>query len=267
LRGAIRLDARFAEAHYVLGLSLRAARKPEEAVRSLERSVALDPALLSAREDLADLYGALRRPQARLTQLEALAALQPGGARERLLGLGYARAGQLERAVGRLAHAVQHYPADGETYIALGRLWLDRAAGGGRVELSKALDALQSGVNDDSSSEALTLLGRALLLSGEVARAEQTLQQASVRFPVDPAAFLFLAEAAQRRGRLNLAHRSLLAYAALVPPDRFSAQLLARVAEAHLRAEDHEAARRTIDAALDKDPTNALALQLQREVS
>jgi tetratricopeptide (TPR) repeat protein len=267
LRGAITLDPRFAEAHYVLGLCLRAGQQRENAVRALERSIELDPDLVSAREELADLYGALRRHQARLTELRALARLQPGGARERQLGLEYARAGQFERGVRHLARAAQQYPDDGKTDVALGRLWLERAADGGRVELNKALEALRNGTNDDSSSGALTLLGRALLLSGEVARAEQTLQRASVRFPVEPSAFLYLADAARRRGRLNLAHRSLIAYAALVPPDSLDGQLLARVAEAHLRAGDHQAARRAIEDTLKKEPTNALALRLKREVS
>jgi uncharacterized protein HemY len=88
-----------------------------------------------------------------------------------------------------------------------------------------------------------------------------------VRFPVEPSAFLHLADAARRRGRLNLAYRSLIAYAALVPPDSLDGQLLARVAEAHLRTGDHEAARRAIEDTLQKEPTNALALRLKREVS
>jgi tetratricopeptide (TPR) repeat protein len=263
LQEAIRLDVRFAEAHYVLGLALRASQQPQNAVRSVQRAVALAPTLLIAREELADLFAALRRHDARLTQLEALAALQPSAARERSLGLGYARAGQLDRAIGQLARAAERYPADRETHVALGRLWLERAARGGRVELGKALEALQNGVDEDSGSEALTLLGRALLLSGDLAGAEQALQQAVVRFPLEPTSFLYLAETAERRGRPKVAHRSLLAYAELVPRASFSAQLLARLAEAHLRNGDHDAARRAVDAALEKEPANALAWEVR----
>ena len=263
LREALRLDPRLPEAHFALGVCLRASRQPADAVRALERSVALAPGLLPAREELADLYAALRQYDARIPHLQALAERQPGAARQRALGLAYARAGNLERAVGQLARTAQRYPDDAETYVALGRLWLERAAAGGRIELSKALEAFQSAVGSESTSEALTLLGRALLLSGDVVRAEEVLQQAVTRFPVAPGAFLYLYQAAERRGRSSIAHRALLDYAALVRADSFGAPLLARLGEAHMQQGDLDAARRAIDAALEKEPTNRLALGLK----
>lgn len=266
LQKAIDLDPRFAEAHYVLGLCLRAAKRPSDAVRALERAVALAPALLPAREELADLYTELRRPDARLAQLQALAALQPLASRERALGVAYANAGNLDAAVGQLAAATERYQDDRETYVALGRLWLQRAAGGDRVELGKALEALQNGVAGDSTSEALTLLGRAQLLSGDVRRAEQTLQQATLRFPVDPAAFLYFAQVTQRRGNVAAAHRALIDYAALSPIDSLDPSLLARIGEAHLQQGDLDAARRAIDAALARDPANPLAVGLKKRL-
>ena len=266
LRRAIALDPRFAEAHYALGVCLRASQQNDEAVASLERAVTLAPTLLPAREELADFYAALGRYEARLTHLEALVALQPGASRERALGLGYARAGQLDRAVGQLSHAVRRYPDDAATYVAVGRVWLERAAGGGRVELSKALEALQGTVGNDSGSEALTLFGRALLLAGDLPRAQQVLEQAATRFPVDPDAFRFLSEVAERRGRLNVAQRALLDYVALVRTDDLSASLLARLGEVHMRRGDMSRARAAIDAALHKDPANRLALGLKRRL-
>lgn len=265
LREAVRLDPRFPEAHYVLGMSLRAAGQPAEAVRALERAVTLAPALLAAREELADLYASLRRFDARLPHVEALVALQPAAARERALASAYARAGNLDRAVGQLANAAQRYPEDAETYVALGRLWLQRAGNGGRVELNKALQALNH-VGPESSSEALTLLGRALMLSGDLGRAEQTLQQATARFPVEPSAFLYLSRVLDQRGRAAAAHRALLDYAALVPADSLDAALLARIAEAHLELGDPEAARRTADIALAKDPSNTAARALKAQI-
>jgi predicted Zn-dependent protease len=61
----------------------------------------------------------------------------------------------------------------------------------------------------------MALLGRALLLSGDAVRAEAILRQATQRFPVAPAAFLNLAEAARRRGHDAIAERAMLDYAAL----------------------------------------------------
>jgi tetratricopeptide (TPR) repeat protein len=266
LREAVDLEPRFAEAHYVLGICLREANQPEEAVRSLERAVVLSPALLPVREELADLYEKLRRHEARLSHLEALAALQPSAARERALATGYSSAGNLDRAVGQLARAAQRYPDDRQTYVMLGRLWLQRAIGGGRVEGAKALAALQNAAAGDSTSEAMTLLGRARLLAGDTARAEQALQQAAQRFPVAPAAFLYLAEASQRRGHTAAAQRALIDYAALVPASSLDASLLARIAEAHLQAGNREAARRAVREALEKEPSNTAALTLKQHL-
>ena len=267
LRQAISLDPRFAEAHYVLGICLRLTGQPQEAVRALERAVALAPTLVPARDELVDLYADLRRYDARLTHLVALTGLEPGAPRERALAFGYMRAGHLDRAVGQLASAAKRYPDDMENYVALGRLWLRRATPGGRVELGKAFAALSKSVSTESTSEALTLLGRAYMMAGDAARAEGTLQEAVTRFPVEPDAFLSLADVAQRRGHLEIAHRALRDYSALVPPDALPGALLARIGEAHLQAGDDIAARRAIDAALAREPSNALAAALKRRLA
>lgn len=262
LRRAVRLDPLLAEAHYALGICLRAAQKTTQAIASLERAVALAPTLLAAREELAHVYDRLGRHEARLTHLEALVALQPGAARERALGLAYARAGHLDRAVGQLSHAVQRYPDDAATYVAVGRVWLDRARDGGRVEVGKALEALKAAEGNDSTSEALTLLGRALLRAGDLRRAEEVLQRAADRFPVDPEALRHLSEVARRRGRLDVAERALLDYVALVRTEALSAALLVRLGEVHLRRGDMDDARQAVRAALEKEPGNQLALTL-----
>lgn len=264
LREAIHLDPRFAEAHYTLGVCLRAAGSREAALAELERAVQLSRALLGAREELADLYAELGRHEAGLPHLEALAALQPDAARARALGVGYARAGHLDRAVGQLSDAVQRYPDDAATYVAVGRVWLERAVrGGGRVELGKALQALERGVNNDSNSEALTLLGRALAMAGDLGRAEPVLEQATTRFPVDPDAFRFLADVAQRRGRPGVSQRALLDYAALVRSENLSAPLLARIGGAYMARGDMQSARAAVAHALQKEPTNLVALGLK----
>jgi Flp pilus assembly protein TadD len=146
----------------------------------------------------------------------------------------------------------------------MGRVWLERAAaGGGRTALGQALRSLQGGVNSESSSEALTLLGRALAMSGDLARAEQVLDQATSRFPVDPEAFRYLAEVAGRRGRVSVSERALLDYAALVRNESLSGRLLARIGQAHMGRGDMQAARAAIGHALDKEPANSVALRLK----
>ena len=265
LRLALGFDDRFAEAHYLLGVCLRELRRPAEALVALERSVVLNGALPEPREALAEIYGSLERFAERNRQLEILAALDPRGGREVTLALGYARDGEGDRAVLRLGNAVRHMPDDPQIFIALGRLWLERAErSGSRIELTKALRAFESGFGSDSNSEAYALYGRALWRSGDTARAERAFEQAVSRFPVDPLAYYYLSDVAARRGRVADAHRALVDYAALEGFDspRLDARRLVRLAEGHLRAGNVSAARLAFNKALakDRDHPNVRAL-------
>lgn len=232
VRRALAIDDRLAEAHYLLGMCLRDARTAD-AVRPLQRAIALNPALAAAREELADVYGALGRTRERVEQLEALAALEPGRA-ERLVSVGvaYARAGRGDAAITTLGRAAERYPDDPTVYTALGRTWLEAAersddnqgadgqgadgSGASRVALGKALEALQTAAaRAAASSETLALYGRALLRSGDAAAAERVLQQAVTRFPVEPVAFLHLAQAAERLRHPAIARAARERYDAL----------------------------------------------------
>jgi tetratricopeptide (TPR) repeat protein len=304
LQKAIAIDPRFAEAYYLLGLCLRDMQRPDAALAALERSVALAPAMLQAREELAELYGRLGRRDDRLAQLEALLALDPGPSREVTLGVAYAARGRTERAVVTLGHAAERYPDHAYTYVALGRVWLESAqARPDRVHLSKALEALENAAGADDTSEALTLLGRALLMASDEELAERVLQQAADKLPADPLAFYYLAEVSERRGHADTARRALLDYQALQGEDTdrrrraalaeriadlsmqlhdsaFAVEwyqralragasdigLLVRLAEAQADTGDVPAARVTLAKALDADPANDSALALQRKL-
>jgi tetratricopeptide (TPR) repeat protein len=172
------------------------------------------------------------------------------------------------------------------------------------VALSKALGALEEAVGSDDSSEALMLLGRALLLSGDDELAERMLQQASTTFPVDPQAFYYFAEVSERRGHRDAARRALLDYETLegdeldqrrraslalrvadlslqlsdgpaavawyqraASMNSFDAQQLLRMAEAQALAGDVEGARATVARAIEKDPSSRPARQLERRLS
>lgn len=300
LQKAITIDDRFAEAYYLLGLCYRDTQNREGALRALETSVRLAPAMVHAREELADFYGRIGKTDARLSQLEALVTFDPGPRRQVALGLAYVRAGEFDRAITTLGRAAEQYPDQPYTYVALGRVWLDKAQPrADRVDLSKALGALQDAVGSADSSEALALFGRALMLSGSVDLAETVLQEATEKRPVDPQAFYYLADAAERRGHAEVARRALLDYHALEGDEtdarrraafqirvgdlsfrvRDSAQavawyqravetsgadvsLLVRIARAHVQAGSTDAALATIQKALEKDPQNKDALAL-----
>lgn len=299
---AIALDARFPEAYYVLGLCERDMQHADAARRALEESIALEPALLHAREELADLDLTLGRTDDRLAQLEALVALDPGPSRDVTLGLAYARAGEPERAVLTLGRAAQRYPDYSYAYVALGRVWLEIAQQrNDRVALSKALGALEGVVGTNDSSEALMLFGRGLLLTGDTESAERMLEDATEKRPIDPLAFYYLADAAERRGHFAAARQALVDYQALrgeaSDPRTRSAEalrmanlslkvgdpasaaaaflraandaggdatLVARAADAQWRAGDHADARATLAKALDRDPHDPIALALKK---
>ncbi len=304
LQKAVAIDERFAEAYYLLGLCYRDMQNVDAALRALQTSVGIAPAMVHAREELADLYGRTGRPEARLTQLELLLSLDPGPRRQVALGLAYVRAGEFDRAVTTLGRAAEQYPEHPYTYVALGRVWLEKAQPrGDRVDLSKALGALQDAAGSEDTSEALTLFGRALMLSQSVDLAETVLQQATEKRPVHPQAFSYLADAAERRGHADVARRALLDYRALegddADPRRRAAfdvrvadlslklrdapeavawyqravqangadvSLLVKIAEAHLQAGSTDAAFATIQKALEKDPQNRDATALARRI-
>ena len=306
LRAAVRLDDRFAEAHYLLGLCLADQEREAEALEALERAVALAPGSIRAREGLASLFRTLGRSGGHIGQLEALAVLDPDRP-ERLvsLGLAYGHAGRSDEAVLTLRRAAERFPEQTQVYLALARIWLAEAeARNDRVALSKALEALQNaGGAFASSSEALTLQGRALLLAGESGMAERVFQRAATLRPATPEAFLQLANAAARRRDLAVARDALIRYETLVgarqEPSTYAAscarigelslalgdhqtavewleratqaappgaELLGRLAEARGQAGDEAGAGEALTRALEMDPTNRALLQLRRRL-
>jgi tetratricopeptide (TPR) repeat protein len=303
LRNAVAQDAHFAEAYYLLGLCLRDAQRLNDARAALQQAIRIEPAMLHAHEELADLFGTLGRTEDRLHELRVLSALNPGASREVALGLALARAGQPESAVLTLGHAAEHYPDDPYAYVALGRVWLELAPSGGDG-LTKAVSALERAVGTDDSSEALMLLGRALLLTHQDDSAERTLQDATRKEPAEPLAFYYLAEAAERRQHWDVARQALLDYQALHGSEddarRRVAQslrlgelslklndpssavgyfqlvagdtendpnVLARLADAQWRAGQSDAARATVDRGLEREPRNPQLLALRRRFS
>jgi predicted Zn-dependent protease len=210
----------------------------------------------------------------------------------------------LERAVPTLRQAADRYPHDGYVPVALGRVWLETAqAHNDRAALTKALEALENAVGSDDSSEALTLFGRALLLAEDAELAERMLQDATTREPVDPNAFYYLADAAERTGHPAVARKALLDYRTLTGDERdarrsvamaerigvLSAQvrdpaaavtwfqraidgggadaaLFLRLAQAQADNGDLEAARAAVAKALERDPGNTAARTLARQL-
>jgi protein O-GlcNAc transferase len=241
LQQAVKLNPSLEEAHYVLGLCLKDREQLSEARAAFAQAVAMAPAFIPAREELADIHRWQGRTREEIDQLEALAALDPARA-ERLiaLGLAYLRAGSRELAVTRLGRAAERFPDHPGIYTALGRVWLDAAEDRGEpTDVRKALEALGPVASQSSAgSEVLGLYGQALVLAGRHAEAEAALRQATERFPVEPDVFLHYAAVAQRLGHLADARRALMRHAALVDDDRDEAEHAARVADLSMQLSD-----------------------------
>src|SRR5262249_32589908 len=157
---SVRLNDRVAEAAYLFGICLREKGRSADAVKAQERAVALSPALLAAREELADLYSMLDRRSEQPEQLQVLAGLdrdQPE--RQVAVGLAHARARHWDAAVLTLSSALERMPDDPTLYRALGQVWLDSAqARSDRVDLSKAREALERVASSPAAtSEVLAL--------------------------------------------------------------------------------------------------------------
>ncbi len=223
---AISINSSRAESHYLLGLCLTDASRPADAVVALEKAVALSPGLIPAREELASLYARLDQRNDELEELQTIAGLDRTRPERHIdLGLAQARHGQAELAVLTLGQALERPSGHALAYAALGRVWLDIAASRSEtvpalersVALGKAVEALERvAPMDEASSEVMTLYGRALLRNDQPGEAERVLQQATRRYPVDPAAFLAYASVAERQNHLAEARGALIEYGTLV---------------------------------------------------
>jgi len=260
-RGAITALARpiqgpdaTAEMHYLLGLAFRDTGRADDAQRSFEKAVVLSPGLIAAREELADLYTGQTRRADVLDQLQVLAGLDRNRVeRQVVVALAQARAGHTEPAIVTLGTALERTPDDPRIYQALGQIWLqDAEARNDRLALNKALEALErAGSGTNVNSETLTLFGRALLRDGRLDRAEQALQLATTRYPVDPMSFSYYAVAAERQKHFDAARQALIDLAALQGDDDQVAERAAKIASLSMRLNDPASAARWLQRAVD----------------
>ncbi|HSL23402.1 MAG TPA: tetratricopeptide repeat protein [Vicinamibacterales bacterium] len=265
LGSAVALDGRNAEAQYVLGLALRELGRTADALKALRAAIAFSPAFSEARAELATIFRDLGRTRDEIEQLEALAALGPRPEHAVALGLAYAKTGRTSQAVLTLGSAAERFPETPQVYVALGRVWLESAeARNDRIALSKALEALEGALTTaDPSSEALALFGRALFVAGDLEAAEQTLLEATARFPVEPSAFLYLADLSTRRGELARTRDALVSYRALLAEDDPDGERLApaaRIADLSMRIDDPATGERWYRRASALNPSDARLL-------
>jgi tetratricopeptide (TPR) repeat protein len=255
LEHALAVDPTSNDARFLLGLCQRDLHDFEAARRTLEDVVRRTPATVGPREALAEVYGALGEQRRAIDELEALSALEPARP-ERLVAVALAQssAGRADQAIATLGRAMERFPDALPVYAALGHVWLAQAeASGERVAVIKAVEALsQAAVHPSSTSEALSDLGRALLLAGDIPGSERTLRQAVTRLPAAPDAFRHLATVTARQGRLQEARDALLQYVALVGDSRSLASVATEIADLSIRIGEPTLAVRWLDRAIDE---------------
>jgi tetratricopeptide (TPR) repeat protein len=245
LQDAVRLNRSFAEAYYVLGLCLKDRGQLRDAQKAFKQAIAIAPALIPAREELADLHRLQGQTSDEIDQLAALAALDPSRPERQIaVGLAYSRSGNPELAVTALSQAVERFHDYPGVYAALGQVWLEAAEErGDKAALRKALEALEPVASQSlATSEILGLYGRALLLNGQNDAAERAFKQAVEKFPIDPAVLPQFATVAQRLGHLEDARQALVRYAVLVDDDREQAAHAARIGDLSLQLDDADSA-------------------------
>ncbi len=251
------------EMHYLLGLAFHDMGQTADAQRAFEKAISMSPGLIAAREELADLYSAQHRRADVLDQLQVLAGLDRTHVeRQIVVALAQAKAGHTEPAVVTLGTALERMPDDPHVYQALGQVWLqDAEVRNDRLALNKAIEALErAGSGTSVTSEALTLFGRALLRDGQNDRAEQVLQVATTRYPVDPSAFFYYAAAAERQKHYDAARQALVDHAALQGDDGDETDRAARIAALSMRLNDPATAVRWLQKVVDAGNADAKLL-------
>ena len=206
-----------AEAHYLLGLVLRDSRQPLESLAALEQAVRLAPDLVAAREELADLYRELGREDDQSAQLQALAGIERDADRYLALARAQLARGLYDAALEALTDARQTTANDSRIALATGRVHLSRVEStGDRDALPLAMSELERALGGTARrSEGLALYGRGLFLSGDLPGSEQLLRDAILTTPVDPEAFRFLADTAERLQHPDVARDALISLDAL----------------------------------------------------
>jgi tetratricopeptide (TPR) repeat protein len=208
LREAVRVSPDYADAHANLGAALTPT-DAGEAIRELEKAVALSPNSVKALFNLAVAYGASPSvgsaktpgPSKEIDQLRKVIALAPSFGRAHLaLGRSLLQDGKVTEAVTELQEAARLEPKSGEAHYQLG-LALARA---GRNE--EATTELQKGrelvaADDRSQNANLDIAeGRAALEKGDLEQATARFRHAIQLRPDSADAQRYLAVVQEKQG-------------------------------------------------------------------
>jgi tetratricopeptide (TPR) repeat protein len=233
LREAVRIRPDYADGHANLGAALTPT-DADEAVRELERAVALAPTSVNAQFNLAIAYGGIPGggSEKEVEQLRKVIQLDPMFARAHLaLGKALLRDGKVADAVAGLQEAARLEPTSGEAHYQLG---LALARSGRKEEAAAELQKGRELVAADDRIQNATLdiaEGRLSLENGEFDQAAVKFRRAIQLLPESSSseAHRYLAQALEKRGDAAGAVSSYRKAVELNPADLASKEALTRL--------------------------------------
>jgi tetratricopeptide (TPR) repeat protein len=201
-REAIRISPNYADPHANLGATLTSTDS-EQAIRELEKAVALAPGSVKAQFNLAAAYGAKPDygPSKEIEQLRKVIELSPTFARAHLsLGKALLRDGKVPDAITELQEAARLEPQNGEAHYQLG-LALARAGRKDEAEpeLKKGRELVST--NDRNQNANLDISeGRAALERGDLDQAVIKFRHAVRLQPESSEAHRYLGAVLEKQG-------------------------------------------------------------------
>jgi tetratricopeptide (TPR) repeat protein len=201
-REAVRIRPDYADAHANLGAVLTPTES-EEAIRELEKAIALAPELVKAQFNLAEAYGSNPNhgPAKQIELLCKVIAAAPGFARaHQALGKALLQDGKMTEAIAELQEAVRLDPQSGESHYQLG-LALARAGrkDEGTTEVQKGREL--SAADDRNQNANLDVNeGRTALDQGELEQAAAKFQHAIKLQPDSSDAHRYLGVVLEKQG-------------------------------------------------------------------
>jgi tetratricopeptide (TPR) repeat protein len=239
-REAIRVRPNYADAHANLGAAL-IPTDGEQAIRELEKAVALEPASVKAQFNLATAYGASPKygSAKEIELLRKVIAISPTFTRAHLaLGKALLQDGTVSEAIGELQEAARLDPQGGEAHYQLG-LALSRA---GRkdeamAELKKGREL--SSADDRNQNVNLDIAeGRAALDNGDLDQAGIKFRHAIKLQPESSDAQRYLGAVLERQGDNEGASDAYEKAVDLNPSDVSARQSLQRLLEDRASRDD-----------------------------
>jgi len=228
---AIRIAPLYADAHANLGATLIDS-DAEEAIKELEKAVALKPGSVRAQFNLAEAYAASAShgPAKQIEQLRKVISLSPDFARAHVaLGKALLREQKADEAVTELQEATRLDPQSGEAHYQLG-LALTRAGRQSEATAEVQKGRELSAADERNQNAALDIAeGRAALDKGELEQASAKFQHAIKLQPDSAPAQHYLGIALQKQGDAAGASAAFEKAIELNPGDRFARSALDRL--------------------------------------